>query len=48
MQIKATKGKEDYAKKLEEMMVTPDTIDDDILPEIDYSKSAKRFSKVQF
>lgn len=40
------KGKENYAKKLEEMMSNPDSIHDDILPEMNYSKSAKRISRV--
>ena len=40
------KGKEDYAKKLKEIMTSPDDVEDDVLPELDYSKSAKRLSKV--
>lgn len=47
LQLKAMKGKENYAKKLEEMMTTPDSVvEDDILPDMNYSKSAKRFSRV--
>ena len=41
------KGKQDYAKRLEEVMTNPDKIDDDVLTDMDFSKGAKRLSKVQ-
>lgn len=47
VQLNAMKGKEDYAKKLEEILISPSGGNqEDTLPEMDYSKSVKRFSKV--
>ena len=47
--IKARKSKEDYGKKLAELMVDPETAgDNDILPDMNFKRAqqAKKYGKV--